>query len=351
VPRSSCLRTLPILISLALVACGGDDGGGPPTGTAPPTPAPTSSPSPTPTPPPASVERNILPADTNAAITTNLAAHFAVNPAPQVPARGRLFVMLPGTGATAGVYREIVRTGAARGYHALGLTYPNDEAVGSLCSLSADPDCAGRVRREIITGEDTSTLVSVNTANAIIARLTALLQFLDRTFPAEGWGQFLAGGQPDWSRITVAGHSQGGGHAGYLAKLFALDRAVMFAAPGDTGVAPGTAAQWVSLPNVTAASRQYGFIHTGDPLVPLATASRAWDVIGLGAFGPLTSVDGNTAPFGNARQLTTALPPNPNPTGLSASPNHGAPVVDAVTPRDAQGRPLYAPVWIYLAFP
>lgn len=343
----SILRTTALAASLALVACG--DGGSAPTPT--PTPSPTPVPTPSPTPAPTSVERNILPADTSAAITTNLQAHFAINPSPQVAAKGRLFVMLPGTGGIPAVYRDIVRTGAARGYHALGLTYPNDEAVERLCGSFADPDCAGKVRREIITGEDLSTLVAVNAANAITTRLTVLLQFLDRSFPAEGWGQFLSGGQPDWSRITIAGHSQGGGHAGYFAKLVALDRAVMFAAPGDTGVAPGTAAQWISLPNVTAASRQYGFIHVSDPLVPLATASRAWDVIGLGAFGPLTSVDGSAAPFGNARQLTTALPPNPNPTGPSASPAHGAPVVDGVTPRDAQGRPLYAPVWIYLAFP
>ncbi|MFM7404031.1 MAG: BPSS1187 family protein [Erythrobacter sp.] len=347
--RSAAVRCLTLACCLALAACGGGDGAPPPTSFPPPSPTPT--PTPTPTPRPASVERNILPADTSSAITTNLAAHFVINPDPQVAPKGRLFVMLPGTGATPAVYRDIVRTGAGRGYHALGLTYPNDEAVERLCGQSTDPDCAGRVRREIITGEDTGPLAAVNAANSIITRLTVLIQFLDRNFPAEGWGQFLTGGQPDWSRITVAGHSQGGGHAAFFAKLLTLDRTVMFAAPGDSGVAPGTAAPWLSLPNVTPPARQYGFIHVDDPLVRIATAARGWEVIGLGAFGPLTSVDGASPPFGNARQLTTALQPNPNPIGPSASPPHGAPVVDAVTPRDAQGRPVYAPVWIYLAFP
>jgi hypothetical protein len=342
------LRGLMPACLLALAACGADESAPP---ASPPAPTPTPTPSPSPTPAPASVERNILPADTSAAITTNLQAHFVINPAPQIAARQRLFVMLPGTGAIPAVYRDIVRTGAARGYHALGLTYPNDEAVERLCASSPDPDCAGKVRREIITGENTSTLVAVNPANAIITRLTVLLQYLDRTYPAEGWGQFLAGGQPDWARITIAGHSQGGGHAGYFAKLVALERAVMFAAPGDTGLAPASAAQWLSLPNVTPANRQYGFTHVDDPLVSLATANRGWETIGLGAFGPLTSVDGGAAPFGNTRRLTTAAVPNPNPTGPSAAPAHGAPVVDAVTPRDGEGRPVYAPVWIYLAFP
>jgi hypothetical protein len=47
--------------------------------------------------------------------------------------------------------------------------------------------------------------------------------------------------------------------------------------------------------------------------------------------------------------LTTDAPPE---IGLSASPFHGAPVLDSVTPLTAGGSaPLYAPVWIYLAFP
>ncbi len=335
-------------MALGLTGCGGEDSPAPPPA---PSPSPSPTPTPTPTPTPASTERNILPAQTSSAITTNLTAHFVINPDPQAPPKSRLFVMLPGTGGIPAVYRDVVRTGAARGYHALGLTYPNDEAVGTLCGRSTDPDWAGKVRREIITGEDTSTLVSVNAANSIITRLIVLLQFLDRSFPAEGWGQFLVNGQPDWTRITVAGHSQGGGHAGYFAKLVALDRAVMFAAPADTGVAPDSAAQWLVLPNLTPAARQYGFIHVDDPLVPLATANRAWEAIGMGAFGPLTSVDGAAEPFGNARRLTTAAAPNANPSGPSASPTHGSPVLDSVTPRDAQGRPVYAPVWIYLAFP
>lgn len=302
-------------------------------------------------PAPASIERSVLPAQTSSAITTSLAPHFVINPDPRVAARGRLFVMLPGTGAIPSLTRDIVRIGAERGYHALGLTYPNDDAVEALCGRSTDPDCAGRVRREVITGEDTSPLVNVNRDNSITARLAALLRFLNSNFPAEGWAQFLEGGAPRWDLITVAGHSQGAGHAGFLAKLVVLDRAVMFSSPGDTGFAPGSAAQWASLPNITPVARQFGFTHVRDTLAPLAnvTANRA--AIGLGAFGPTFNVDGAVAPYGNSRQLVTDAPPNPNPSGPSASPTHGAPVVDAVTPRDALGRPVYAPVWIYLAFP
>ena len=343
---------LPMVSALALLlaACGNDSMVAPaPVATAAPPSQPT--PSPTPTSAPASVERSVPPAQTSTAITSNLSPHFAINPDPQVTSRGRLFVMLPGTRGTPVNSREIVRTGASRGYHALGLTYPNDDSVQELCGNSPDPDCAGKARREVVTGEDSSPLINVNPANSIITRLTVLLQFLQTNFPDEGWGQFLRNGQPDWGRITVAGHSQGAGHAGFLAKLVLLDRAVMFSAPGDTGMGVNGTALWLSQPNVTPASRLYGFTHTEDELAPFRRVTASWQAIGLGALGPLFSVDGASTPFGNSHQLTTSAFPNPNPTGPTASPTHGAPVVDTVTPRDAQGRPIYAPVWIYLAFP
>lgn len=335
---------------LVLGACGADEA--PPVVGSTPTPSPTPTPAPAPSPtPPPSVERNIPPAETNPAINTNLSAHFVINPDPQGAAKNRLFVMLPGTFAVPRTYRLIVRTGAAQGYHAIGLTYPNDETVGGLCGGSSDPACSENVGREIITGSDTSSLVAVDPANSITGRLVALLEFLDARFPGEGWGRYLDNDEPDWDLITVAGHSQGGRHAGFLAKLVLLDRAVMFSAPGESGVGGTGPVAWTGLANVTPAERQYGFTHTQDNLVPLANATRNWAAIGLDAFGPPFDVDGETPPFENARQLITSAAPNPDPTGPSASPNHGAPVVDAVTPLDAQGRPLFEPVWIYLAFP
>jgi hypothetical protein len=282
---------------------------------------------------------------TNALLTQSLAPHFVINPDPSVSAKNRLFVFLPGTGAAPSAYEEIVRAGAKQGYHALGLTYINDDAVGVLCPATGDPQCAGAVRREVITGEATSALVAVDAANSIDGRLRALLSYLSATFPAEGWGLFLVNGNVDWSIVTVAGHSQGAGHAGYMAKIRDLNRVAMFSGPGDAGAA------WQGLPNVTPVARQYGFTHTDDNLAPLFAVLDSWDAIDLDLFGAAISVDGGAAPFSGSHQLTTSAPPNPIPLGPSASPSHGAPVVDAVTPRDSQGVPLYRPVWTHIAFP
>lgn len=320
----------------------------PPPPPLPPPTLPPQPPSPAPEPPP-SFEREISPAETGIGISGSFGDHVAINPSAGVDPRGRLFVMLPGSLASPRFYRDIVRTGPPRGYHAIGLAYVNDRAVNLICAGSIDPDCTAHVRREVIFGEPASPFVDVDRANSIIGRLVALLAHLDQRHPGEGWGQFLAGGEPDWSKITVAGHSQGGGNAAYLAKFVRLDRAVMFAAPGD-GVGPGTLAPWLSLPSMTPAERLYGFMHVEDDLVPLARVLSAWSAMGLGAFGPPASVDGAAAPWGGSRQLLTSAQPRGQPGG-PFSPTHGAPVVDAVTPVDGEGRPVYRPVWIAMAFP
>lgn len=264
--------------------------------------------------------------------------------------QNRLFIMLPGTDAPPRVYRFVTRTGAQEGFHAIALAYPNDDAVGVLCANSPRPDCAGEVRTEVITGEDASPLVSVNRVNSITGRLTDLLLYLDRTFPSEGWAQFLANGAPDWTRIVVAGHSQGAGHAGFFAKLVRVQRVGMFSGPADPGPGPDQPASWTARPNVTPLSDQFGFTHTADPLAPLANNLRNWQSIGLGLFGGQVSVDGRSPPFEGSRQLVTSAAPNPNPTGPSAAPAHGAPAVDNVTPLAADGQPLFRQVWVHMLF-
>lgn len=344
---------------LLTAACGGGGGASDPVQVhpAPPSTPPSTPPSQPPTQPQppqplpeASVEREISPAAVNPLVTTNIAGHFVVTPNPAVSAQNRLFVMLPGTGGIPRYYREIVRTGALRGYHSIGLTYPNDAAVIDLCTQSLDPDCAGKVREEVLTGQDRSPIVSVNRDASIIGRLEDLVGYLDRTYPSEGWGRLLFGGTLDWSRVTVAGHSQGAGHAAYLGKLRSLDRLVMFSGPSDLGLANATPARWLSLPNATSAERQFGFTHTGDELIPLALVDQNWTLLGLAEFGPSVSVDNATANYEMSHRLLTSAPPNPNSPGSVPQPRHSSTVVDAVTPLNADGTPLYRPVWIYLSF-
>jgi hypothetical protein len=320
----------------------------------------------TPTTPPAappSVERLVNATATDNAITaapaTGEAPHVAINPSPSVTARGRLLVFLPGTQGRPTQYSYILRAGAARGFHTVGVNYLNQTAMGALCQTSLVPDCYWTARTEVVFGNGTPVAgqAAVTRANGIANRTAKLLARLHATAPTEGWGQYLlADGTVDWSKVIVAGHSQGGGHAAVLAKSVALARAVYFSAPEDWNELTDRPAPWPAVrPNVTPSSAQYGFGADADPLVPNAHAFAHWDNLGLPkpASGPLL-VEGASAPFGNARQLRTALSFNPASTALSvALRQHGITVVDTSTPLDASGKPLFDSngVWAYLCFP
>lgn len=327
------------LASMTLLAagCGGGDGEAV-VAPAPPAPAPNA---------PASVERDISPVAADPQVDTATEVHVAINPSPAVAAANKLFVFLPGTEGTPDMYRLVLRSGAARGFHTLGLNYPNPIPVGVLCNNSPDVNCFWDVRREIITGADDTLLVDVNNANSIVTRLTKALQYLDTNHPGEGWGQYLNNGAINWSKVMVGGHSQGGGHAGVMAKLYPMNRAVYFSSPPDWSTNFDAAAEWTSKPNVTPASSQYAFAHVQDGLVDYGHMTVIWQAMGLTAFGAPVSVDGNTAPFGSSHLLSTQA--TPNNAGLAVSPTHGAPVLDAVTPMNGS-TPLFDPVWAYLAF-
>lgn len=318
------------LVILSL-ACGGDTGGGAP-------------------PPPSAVVHTVVPSLTDPAIATYLDPHVAITPDPAVPEKQRLFVFLPGTGGQPANQQLILQEASRQGYHAIGLMYPNTPSVGSLCNDSTDPNAHGDVRREIITGQDLSTLVDIPAAESIEHRLTALLAHLATTYPAERWGPFRVSGAPDWSRIVIAGHSQGGGHAGVIAKLHPVLRAVCFSSPADWRTPVDLPATWYATAGATPASQVFGFSHLQDELVtwPLVTAN--WAALGLGAFGGPASVDGAAAPFGGSHQLSTNLAHAPG-SGPRPTPFHGATVVDAVTPRLVDGSPAYRPVWVHLCFP
>lgn len=337
------------LVALLLLAgCSGGGGQSTGSGSTPTSGAPTPGPPPASTPPPPvvsplPVERDVAPLATNPAISRNLAAHVAVTPPASATLRGKLLVMLPGSGTPASPYRLILRTAAASGVHAVALTYPNDQTVADICA-GPGPDCPGDVRREIITGEDRSSRVAVSPADSIEGRLRALIAYLHATYPAEGWDRFLFGGNPDWQRIIVAGHSQGAGHAAYIGKLWLVDRVGMFGGPGE---APGTS--WLDLPAATPPERMYGLAHQADELVSLSLALGNWDRLGLSAFGGSVLVDGQGAPYGGSRMLVTAVVPTPV-RGVAA-PNHSAMIVDALTPLDGTGAPILAPVWRAMLFP
>ena len=288
--------------------------------------------------------------DPSATLTGPTDYHVVIPPPSGVTAANRLLVFLPGTQGVPNMYQYILKSGAGRGFHAVGLAYPNTTAVGTICVVSTDQGCFQNVRTAIIKG-GASPDISVKLQDAIVTRLVSLLQYLNSKYPSEGWSQYLISGQPDWSKIAVGGHSQGGGHAGLMAKLYALNRACYFSSPPDWNagfLTPKNApAAWESLPALTPAKSQYGLAGLNDTAVPYNQLSQIWQTLGLSAFGAPVSVDGVPAPYGGSHQLTTAAAPNPS-SNEPGNPNHGVTVRDAFTPVNASGNPVFDPVWAYM---
>lgn len=310
--------------------------------------------------PPPSVERQINATSTDSNITaapsTGEAPHVAVNPSASVSAQGKLLVFLPGTQGRPTQYTYILRAAATRGFHAVGVNYPNQTAMGTLCQSSPDADCYWTARNEVVIGggNPVSGQSAVTKADSIVNRLNKLLVWLNTNHATEGWGQFLlANDTVDWSKVVLAGHSQGGGHVGVLAKTVALSRAVYFSSPDDWNASTDTPANWtVTRPNVTPSNQQYGFGSDSDSLVPNAHAFAHWDRLGLykPASGPVL-VDGSNSPFSDSHQLRTSQPYNPASTAPTPGlRNHGITVVDTSTPLDGTGKPLFDTngVWAYL---
>lgn len=343
----SPMRTLACLVGLAVAGCGGGGGGG---GPPPIDPAPTS------------VERQILATTTDNSILAIPASgespHWAINPSPTVAAKGRLLVFLPGTLGKPGQYTYILRAGASRGLHAVGINYQNQTAMGALCQFSPDPTCFWSARNHVIfgTGAPVPNQTLVSPADSVVNRLAKLILWLDTQHPAEGWGQYLLADKTiDWSKIVLAGHSQGGGHVGVLAKSVSLSRAVYFSSPEDWNGFTDSPANWTLVrPNVTPSTKQYGFGSDRDTLVPNAHAFAHWDNLGLArpAAGPLPVEDASGA-LQSSRQLRTGLPANPDSVALGpALRDHGITVLDTSTPVAASGKPLFDVngVWSYLCF-
>lgn len=285
----------------------------------------------------------VAPQTTDPNISTNLSGHYvSINRG--AAAKNQLFVFFPGTGGVPFNTQEINRTAADLGFHAINLTYPNDEAVNQLCGgTNADLNCYANVRLEIKDGTDRTALINVNRANSIENRLIKLLIYLRNQSPGDNWGQFLIDDSAvNWSKIVVAGHSQGGGHAGIIGRYHSVARVVMLAAMDFNGRA-NSPANWIALPNTTpnasSPDKFWGFSHQRDEQVNFTTLqNRIWTAYGMNQFGATVNVDAANPPYSNTHSLTS---------NIECENFHGCVAVDAALVRQ-NGVPVYKPVWEYL---
>ena len=194
---------------------------------------------------------------------------------PPGTARGTLVVLLNGSGSspsqlTTDPARNLFTSALESGNHVLAVAYRSDVAILAMCD-SSRPECYGASRSTLVNGifapGADQSLANIREDEGIIARIDQALRTLVAARPQAGWDAFTGGATGTapavriaWQRIIAAGHSQGGGHAAYLGKLFPLVRVVQLSSTCDApaGVpAPWTAASsgWITSP----ASAFFGF--------------------------------------------------------------------------------------------
>lgn len=259
---------------------------------------------------------------------------------PASTAKNILSIFYPGTGALASDYTLLLQRGAIRGYHVIGLNYPNSDSINAICNrpnAGGALSCFGDTREEILTGVDKSKFVSIDSNNSIEGRILALLKYLANKRPNENWDQFYSNNQINWSKIYVSGHSQGSGHAGYQGKLRNVSRVTLYSGISDFSVTQLTLPTWMSLPQVSLNGSYYGFIHANDTIANFSgnpnQVTDAW-ANPLGMSGDLTNVSIG-APYANSRRLfSTAC------NLLDDNNRHACPVYNG-----------FQNVWDYISYP
>ena len=192
---------------------------------------------------------------------------------------GFLVLLLNGSGGSPGQLsidpsRNLFAAAAESGHHVLAVAYRSDVAVAVMCGRR--PDCYGATRATLLSGvlEDgaDASLADIREDEGIIPRIDQALRALDASRPGAGWAAFVhdpgpspAGDRIAWERIITSGHSQGGGHAAYLAKLFPVVRVVQFSSTCD---APGgVPAPWTAAGSGWATSPAAAFLGFSAPTV------------------------------------------------------------------------------------
>lgn len=286
------------------------------------------------------IRYQVQPSITSTAITSDNNPHHVYPPLSSVTKKNILSVFYPGTGSSPCEIGAILQQGASRGYHVIGLSYPNSEAVNSVCNQGAarnDASCFENLRNEVVTGSQVSSYVSVDGNNSIEGRLLSLLLYLSRTYPNDGWDGFLTGGAINWPSVYVGGHSQGSGHAAFHGKLRNVGRVSIYSGVSDYSLQSASIPSWFSNAQVAPAGSYYGLIHENDTVANFSgNASQVTDVWlnQFGMTGALTNTN-TGAPFGNSKRLVTTAC-----NGMGAAVLHSCPMTNG-----------FQTIWNYISYP
>ena len=286
-------------------------------------------------------ERFITPSTVNPQVISFNSQHYVY--VDTFTLKNKLFVFLPGTTGSPQFYKLIVKKAASMGYHSIGLMYPNNSDLYTAAASNADNTQFGKCRQEIFDGTDQSTGVNVNFSNCIKTRLHDLLIYLQQQDTTHNWSQFILNNEIDWSKIVIAGHSQGGGHALYISKQVSVSRAISFSSIDWNGTL-GRSADWVTQPGATDVTRLFSINGIADQIFSYANVQT--QLADMGFTGPAVSIDSNQPPYSNSHTLTTTA----TPATSVLFPDHNVTCLDAYVPKNNTGGAAvnFDKAWEYL---
>jgi hypothetical protein len=238
--------------------------------------------------------------------------------------RGVLVVYLHGAGApsTCGsnAHGEML---ASLGFHVLSPCYLSDYGVGN-----CKDDIEG-CRLEAFEGVDHHAYIDVKPSDSAEVRITKGLKYVQEKIPQGDWTYFLDGDKPKWSKIIVSGISHGASSSAVIGKHRLVHRVVSLSGPLDSGQA------WLKASSITPLDRFFAFTHTDDAQHPGHLQSFA----DLALVGDPISVDGASPPYNGSHRLVSSA---------NTADGHGATQAGGSSPKDADGKYVYLPVWTYM---
>ena len=262
--------------------------------------------------------RTVLPSDTDSRIDkfSGDGWEHSVYFNPSASDRKQLLVFIPGTGGKGTGAKDFCALAANDGFHVVELAYPSNISMSTFHN-SNDPDAFQKARENVIYGTAPFKTLDTGETNSIQNRLIKLLNYLAATYPQENWQQFLVSkGNVDYSKLVLAGQSQGGGHAAFIAMQHEVARVLMFGSPKDFNVHFSQPAKWYSATNATPLNRYFSFVHSADDHNGCTYEQQLenYKALKLMPRYPIVNVDDTPAPYQHTRLLTSKIPTD-NPHG------------------------------------
>jgi hypothetical protein len=169
--------------------------------------------------------------------------------------------------------------GLKHGFHVMGPSMFHCDIAQAQNTYTAEGrDFNGNCRLETFDGvdHDTSTATGhamVDVANSVSGKVKAALTQLQKDFPEEDWGYFLAAdGSVRWSDVGLTGYSHGASSSVRWAKAVRVWRVVARSGPRDNLCGSAAAGQckeevissWLDETSMTPLDRLYGLAGTTD---------------------------------------------------------------------------------------